>query len=212
MSAILVANSAQLVVTVAYYLYNSVLTSMLAEAEYSSHGVDRKPLRVTWPAKNSQQRSTYWLSVPYQYGVPIMVLFAILHWLVSLSLSYIRMIPYDLNNQPVYENMTSSLRVTGLPMIFALFTWCIMMSILVALSLRKLKSPMPLAASCSAAISAACHPPKEDCPLTAALGEVMWGETGPPPDWDSDQYSDDNGHCTFTSLDAAQPSSTKSHA
>jgi hypothetical protein len=74
MSAVLTANSAQLFPTVSYYFYDSVLTSMLAVAEYSSYGAGRKPLRVTWPVKGSLQHSTYWLSVPYQYGIPIMVL------------------------------------------------------------------------------------------------------------------------------------------
>ncbi|KAJ5201186.1 hypothetical protein N7449_005989 [Penicillium cf. viridicatum] len=86
------------------------------------------------------------------------------------------------------------------------------MSILVGLSLRKFKSSLPLAESCSAAISAACHLPKGDCRDTAALRELMWGEAGPPADWDTDQSSHVHGHCTFTSLDAAQPSSSKAYA
>lgn len=69
------------------------------------------------------------------------------------------------------------------------------------------------AGSCSAAISAACHSPKDDCIDTLALGELMWGETGLPLDWDTDQNGDDGkGHCSFTLLDAVQPSSTKSYA
>lgn len=57
MEGVVMANSAQLIVTAGYYFYNSVLTSMLASAEYSSYGTDRKALRVTWPAKGSQQLS-----------------------------------------------------------------------------------------------------------------------------------------------------------
>jgi hypothetical protein len=43
------------------------------------------------------------------------------------------------------------------------------------------------------------------------LGQLAWGETDPPPDWVIDQSGDDDheGHCSFTSLDAVQPSSTK---
>lgn len=73
------ANCAQLGVTIGYYFYNSLLTSMLVAAEYGSHGVDRKPLRVTWPVKDSLQRSTYWLSVPYRYWIPITILFIVIH-------------------------------------------------------------------------------------------------------------------------------------
>jgi hypothetical protein len=213
MGGVLAANSAQLIITVSYYFYNSVLTSMLASAEFNSYGVDRKPLRVTWPVKGSRQRSTYWLSLPYQYNIPIMVLYMILHWLVSEGLYYVLMIPYDFDDQPIYEERISSVGNTSVPILFAIGLGSFMISILVALSFRRLKSKMPLAGSCSAAISAACHPPKDDCTDTAALGELMWGETGLPLDWDTDQSGDDHkGHCSFTSLDGLQPSSTKSYA
>ncbi|KAE8376759.1 hypothetical protein BDV26DRAFT_293783 [Aspergillus bertholletiae] len=55
--------------------------------------------RVTWPVKGSMQRSTYWLSVPYQYGIPALILYMILHWLVSLSVLYIQIIHYDMLEQ-----------------------------------------------------------------------------------------------------------------
>lgn len=186
---------------------------MLAAAEYSSYGVDRKPLRVTWPVKGSHQRSTYWLSVPYQYGIPIMVLYMILHWLVSESIYYVLLIPYD-GDQRVWEKRTSCLGLTALPMLLAVVVGFLMIFLLVALAFRRFKSTMPLAGSCSAAISAACHPPKDDCTDTAALGELMWGETGLPPDWDIDQSDGDDqkGHCSFTSLDAVQPSLMKLYA
>ena len=53
---------------------------------------------------------------------------------------------------------------------------------------------MPLAGSCSAAISAACHRPEED--VDAATKPVMWGVV-----------SSENGvrHCCFTSFEVSQP-------
>lgn len=186
---------------------------MLAAAEYSSYGVDRKPLQVTWPVKGSQQHSIYWLSVPYQYDIPIMVLYMILHWLVSESIYYVRMTPYSVDDQPLYNTETSSLALAPLPLFFAVVVGFLMISFLVALSFRRFKSTMRLAGPCSAAISAACHPSKDDTD-TAALGQLVWGETNPPPDWDIDQSGDNDheGHCSFTSLDAVQPSSTKLYA
>lgn len=214
LGGVLTANSAQLLVTFSYYFYNNVLTSMLAAAEYSSYGVDRKSLRVTWPVKGSQQRSTYWLSVPYRYCIPIMVLYMILHWLVSESIFYVVFTPYDWNDQPVYNRTYTSLALSPLPIILALIVGFLMVSILIALSFRRLKSRIPLAGSCSAAISAACHPPTDDYTDTAALRELIWGETSPPPDWDAGQTGKDHkGHCTFTSLNDVQPPSTeKSYA
>ncbi|OOO12031.1 hypothetical protein OAory_01085010 [Aspergillus oryzae] len=119
MQGVVTANSVQLLVTVGYYFYNSVLTSMLASAEYSSYGTDRKPLRVTWPVKGSQQRSTYWLSVPYKYGIPVMILFMVIHWFASQALYYVLLIPYSPDDQPLYGEKFSSLGASVLPMFIA---------------------------------------------------------------------------------------------
>lgn len=88
-----------------------------------------------------------------------------------------------------------------------------MLAILLGLSLRRFKSEMPLAGLCSAAISAACHPPKDD--LNAALGLVKWGETMTSPEWMMDQSGgadDREGHCSFTSFDTERPSLYKLYA
>lgn len=63
---------------------------------------------------------------------------------------------------------------------------------------------MPLAFSCSAATSAACHPPPED--VDAALLPVMWGAV---------RAEDGDGvvaHCCFTSKEVAQPISGQIYA
>ncbi|KAF5855729.1 hypothetical protein ETB97_008565 [Aspergillus alliaceus] len=215
LNSIVIANTPQLFITISYYCYNSVLTSMLAAAEYSSYGVNRKPLRVTWPIKGSQQRSTYWLSVPYQYSIPILTIYMSLHWLVSQSIFYIRAIPYSVRDQPMVEAETSSVAFSPLPMFLSVLVVGVMVCILAWLALRRFKSVMPLAGACSAAISAACHPPKDDSLDTAALGMVIWGETIAPPAWITghfEEVEDQKGHCGFTSLDTVRPLLTKIYA
>ncbi|KAJ5530394.1 hypothetical protein N7527_003787 [Penicillium freii] len=215
LSAVVVANIPQLFITVSYYCYNAVLTSMLAAAEYSSYGVKRKALRVTWPIKDSQQRSTYWLSVPYRYVAPILALYMVLHWLVSQSLFYLMLIEYLPDDQPNPKNMMSSLGYSSTPIFLSILIGAIMILTLFALAFRKFKSTMPLAASSSAAISAACHPPKDEDLDTAALGLVKWGETISPPAWVMERFhgiDNHHGHCSFTSLDTVIPSLTKLYA
>ncbi len=57
-----------------------------------------------------------------------------------------------------------------------------------SMGLRKYATGMPLSATCSGAISAACHPPPDD--VDAALLPVQWGVVS----------SDDGlGHCSFSS-------------
>lgn len=214
LETIVLANIPQLFITITYYCYNSVLTSMLASAEYTSYGVTRKPLRVTWPVKDSQQRSTYWLSVPYQYGIPFQITYMILHWLVSQSVYYIQIIPYNMLEHPDYARKASSIILSPLPMFLALLVVTVMLCALVALAFRRFKSVMPLAGTCSAAISAACHPPKDEADI-AVLGPVTWGETAVPSAWLMDHFDREverKGHCSFTSLDTEKPGLTKLYA
>ena len=71
-----------------------------------------------------------------------------------------------------------------------------MLIVLVGMGFRKLHGKIPLASINSFAISAACHPPKEDA--DAAVKRVMWGEDERGPD-------SEIGHCTFTSFDVTAP-------
>lgn len=212
MGSLVLANTPQLLITVSYYYYNSVLTSMLASAEYSSYGISRKPLRVTWPVKGSQQRSTYWLNIPYLYGVPILLMYMVLHWLVSQSVFYLVFIPYNVRGQPYSRFESRSISYSNLPILCSCVVGFVMVFILIGLAFRKLKSVMPLAGSCSAAISAACHPPRDENLDTATLGQIMWGETITRPAWMTvqfDENGDQSGHCSFTSMDTVTPSLTK---
>ena len=59
---------------------------------------------------------------------------------------------------------------------------------------------MPLAGSCSAAISAACHPPEAD--VDASIKRIMWGVVAE----DCFQYEGEGvGHCSFTSSTVEAP-------
>ncbi|KAJ5089838.1 hypothetical protein N7532_008522 [Penicillium argentinense] len=214
--ALVLANIPQFFVTISYTSYNSVLTSMLAAAEYSSYGTRRKPLRVTWRTKNSDQRSTYWLSVPYQYGIPILVVYAALHWLMSQGFYFTWLLPYDNYGNLLKDRRQSTLSVTLLPIFLAVIVLGLLLCFLFVIAFRKLKSDIPLAETCSAAISAACHPPKDENLDTIAMGPVTWGETR-EPEWmyDSDQFDeaeDRKGHCSFTSARTSRPSLTKLYA
>lgn len=205
---ILVANMPQVLITISYYFYNAALTSMVSAAEYSSYGVDRKPLRVTWPAKNSKQRSTYWLSLPYRYSLPVLVLYALLHWLVSQSMYYMVVVSYDANDEVVPGGVKNVLAFSFGALLVAIMVGIVFISGLAALAFQRLKSTMPIAGSCSVAISAACHPPAEVDLTTAAYGELLWGEIDLMVEGFHNQIGEQKppGHCTFTSLDARPPS------
>lgn len=209
---VIVANAPQFIVTIAYYFYNNVLTSMLAAVEYSSYATSRKPLRVSWPKQGTSQRSTYWLSIPYWYNAPLLITFVALHWTISQSLFYVQILPYDLYSQPIPGQFLSALGYSPMAIFVSLLLGALIISgLLVVASCRRSKSLIPLAGCCSAAISAACHPGVDEDTQTAAFKSVMWGETVSMPDW-MVVNSGDTGHCSFTSKEVETPSREKMYA
>jgi hypothetical protein len=216
LGSVVVANIPQLILTLSYYCFNNVMTSMLAAAEYDSYAVQYKPLRVTRPVKNSQQRSTYWLSVPYKYAVPILVIYMVLHWLVSQSIYYVLIIPYTTRGEADWDQRVSCLAFSPLLIFCSVLVGSLMICLLIVLAFKRLKSAMPLAGACSAAISAACHPPKDEDPDTIALGPIKWGETmelsSDVIDGFQHDIDDGKGHCSFTSLDTVKPKLGKLYA
>lgn len=94
----MVSNSPQLLLAVIYVSYNLLLTSMMMTAEYNDSAVQRKALRVSKP--KGQQRSTYYLQLPYRYAVPLTTCLGVLRWLVSQGLFQVKIIFYDDADEP----------------------------------------------------------------------------------------------------------------
>jgi hypothetical protein len=169
-------NVLQLFVSIAYFMLDALLTAMLGAVEYNNYARNRKPLRVSWP--RGAQRSTYYLSLPYRYSFPLLVVSSVLHWLVSQSLFFVQIISFDINDVPIPTAGSARCAYSPVAMLFAIIVGSSLLIIPILLSLRRFESPMPLVAQCSAAISAACHPMTSSMDDTAnhALKPVQWGE------------------------------------
>jgi hypothetical protein len=101
---VLFANIFQLVVSMVYLLYNSILTCQvladqwirfMATSSLSHHDKpipDRKPLRVS--SHVGLQRTSYMLSLPWLYAAPMMLVFTVLHTLVARSVFLVRTAAY----------------------------------------------------------------------------------------------------------------------
>lgn len=63
--------------------------------EYSQH---RKRLRVTSPRNG--QRSTYFLGVPYSYGIPLLVISNLFHWMFSWAFFLVNIKFLDYRGRP----------------------------------------------------------------------------------------------------------------
>lgn len=167
---VLVANAAQPILSILYFCYNGLFTSIFTSYEWESFSGQRKGLRVSASPVGSQ-RSTYFLQLPYRIALPLMVTSGLLHWLVSQSifLVNIRTPGFGNTNSPAYylqspENLDASVVVDKLTCgyspiaIFCVIILGVLMIILIlGIGCRRFKSGMPVASSCSWAIAAACH-------------------------------------------------------
>ncbi|GAB7365085.1 hypothetical protein MBLNU230_g6176t1 [Neophaeotheca triangularis] len=193
---VLLVNLPQAIVSFLYFMYNGVLTSMLLAHEWSTYAVERKGLRVT--VEHGSQRSTYWLQLPYQYSITLIISTTVLHTLISqaLFLTRIDFVKDDL------EQLEWKITAAGFspPAILAcIVLGSIMLLALVGLGFRKFASTMPVAGSCSLAIAAACHPPADD--VDAAFLPVQWGVVGTG----DEDGQNGVGHCSFTSQAVSEP-------
>ena len=154
---VLLANAPQIVISFAYLFYNNVFTCMVLANEWSQFGHLRKGLRVSRPVKKSAQRSTFWLQLPYRYIVPVMVLMTLLHWLTARSIFFVQMSIYDVVGNSIPSQQINGCAYSPLAIFFALIVGGILIILIVGCSLFKLDPGVPLAGSCSLAISAAAH-------------------------------------------------------
>ena len=153
---VLLANMAQPFLSGLYILYNGILTSMVQAAEWSSYSMQRKGLRIS-TVKKGAQRSTYFLSLPYRYSVPLLVASALLHWLVSQSVFMLAINSGvllagndDIDGTTVTSNYTCG--YSPIAILLALIFALLMVTVAVLLGFKRFKSGMPMVGSCSVAI------------------------------------------------------------
>ncbi|KAH8205228.1 hypothetical protein TruAng_000640 [Truncatella angustata] len=195
-SNVLLANLPQLLISIIYILYNAMLSTFLVQREFSlMHRSDRrKPLRVSEPT--GIQRSSFFISLPLRYGVPLYATSGVMHWLISQSLFLARItaISPDGTDDNTYsfstcgyspiaifitnETFFAAAMLVGIALVLAL----------ILVSMRKYDGTMSMVSTNSRAISAACHvlPGDRD---HGYLLPVQWGVV---------RVKDRIGHCSFT--------------
>lgn len=195
----LIANLPQVILTFLYFNFNGIFTCMLLGREWSNYGRNRKTLRVSSPT--DKQRGTYRLQLPYHYGIPLLILSGILHWLVSQSIFLARVEAFDPSGVQLEFDSVSTCGYSPIAIIFTLIVGACTVLFGIITGFRRYKCSMPLAGSSSAAISAACHPPKDD--VNAYLKPLMFGvvEEEEGPLHNKKIY----GHCCFTSFEVRKP-------
>jgi hypothetical protein len=201
-TATIVANTPQTALSYLYVVFNGLYTNMFVAKEWSTYTTTRKPLRVSSPV--GRQRNTYWLNVPFRYAVPATIVSGLFHWLASQSFFMVQiqvtnLLRHTQEDEYAWRISTCGFSPAAIILTFALGTMVAIAGILVAL-FRYYPPGIPLAGSCSAAISAACHPPSED--VDVSLGPLQWGAI---PGAEKEENGRVVGHCSFSGLAVEPP-------
>lgn len=193
----MIANIWQVMVSICYLTQNALLSCQLVADEWTGFAKERKTLRVSHPT--GIQRSTYFISMPLRYGMPIMAMFALEHWLLSQTTFIVRVLNFDLTLTPFStESGYTTAGYSLIPAIFAIVVPALFLTMQMANAFLRhysAQSAMPLVATCSLAISASCHRPDADA--NAHLLPVQWGVI----EGDLDQVQ----KCSFTTLRTVRP-------
>lgn len=200
-----IANLPQLMISSMYFTLLSIATSQLVEREWNRFGYEPRRLRTTFPSPG--ESSMWYLSVPYSYSGPLLVLFIWLHLCVSQSLfaAEVSFYTYDGRLGPLTFTFNETIaRTEGLtlstlcaaPVAIIVAFWLLaVIVILVGLNARRMYHPeMPYPGSDTTVIAACTRSDQEAESLLQ--GRIMWRKA---------EISDQRGMATgsFYACDAA---------
>jgi hypothetical protein len=185
------SNMPQILLSVCYLNLNTICTPMASFQEWNTLATSRKGLRVTMPF--GEQRSTYFLQLPYKWALPLIILSGSLHWLLSQAFFLIRI---DYERDGKLEEWTSACGISMSSLLTFLSAAFVLVCVLIVIGRRPMFPRLPLAESCSLMISAACHPAADE--IEPHLARVQWGVI-------SDMEVDGHGHCSLSSKEVTKP-------
>lgn len=159
--AFFLANVPQLVLSYLYVDMNNLLTAMFGMTEWTSFYAARvaKGLRVSRPIPDTRQRSTYFLTLPFKFAAPSVLLFTLLHWLSSQMVFAAKIETYNADGAlNAGTSITSVYYAPLVAIVLACLLGLTMLSLCVIGVIKHYPDGAPLAGNCSASIAAACQP------------------------------------------------------
>lgn len=195
-ATILMANLPQALLSMLYALINSIFTNVAIAEEWSRYACHQRGLRVSEPS--GEQRSTYFLQLPYRIGLPLMAFSSFLHWIVSQSFFAVKIDAPESNVSDFHPSVISC-AYSPLGIIISIITVIILFAFTMISGSRKLIPGLPIAGSCSAAISAVCHAPEG----TSEYLPLMWGVI--PDEEIQTEDHETVGHCAFSNNPVEPP-------
>jgi hypothetical protein len=170
---VLLANLPQLLISTMYLGYNQTYTCMAFASEYTKYFGNQLTLRATRP--KGQQRNSYFLTLPFRYIIPIMLLSTTMHFILSQGFFLVAVDVFDLKGNLDADSVIMSVgfSIAALIVLVALCGTVVLVAFLIGF--RRFPKGIPLVGPCSAAISAACHVADHEDGKAVAEGTVQWG-------------------------------------
>jgi hypothetical protein len=189
----LIANAPQTGLSIIYYTYNSLFTCFMLSREWDQLSRRRSGLRVSNPPKGAQ-KTTYFLQLPYRIAFPLMIFSGVMHWMCAQSLFLVSIRAGD-----------ESIITCGYsPVAVLILTLMLLSMLLIAFTVgnRKVRGLIPFAGTCSASMSAMCHPYVKDDRDRMPFLPVKWGVIG---DGNVTEDGEWVGHCSISHEEVTMP-------
>jgi len=159
---VLTANAGQAGFAVVYFLYNGVVTTMFMAKEWSDFSVHAKGLRVSSKPQGCQ-RSTYFLSLPYRYAAPLLLMSGFMHWALSEAIFVVNVQAYAFNDEYSQRTRMPDLDVDTIgyspsAVLLVMFILVFMFVVQLTMGARALDPKVPFVGANSILISSACRP------------------------------------------------------
>ena len=181
-----VANSPQIILSFCYLSVNNICTFLASAEEWNNLADTRKGLRVSRPI--GQQRSTYFLQLPYKWAVPLITASSVLYWLLSQSFFFVQVSTFA-HREMVTSKSKAACGFSSLSLLIFFIVALLLLCGIGWVASRPVQQKMPIAASCSLVISAACHSSQNR--TDTQLMKVKWGVV-------EQKDSDGVGHCCLS--------------
>jgi len=191
LTSVFIANIPQITLSLLHFIYNALLTAMLSGLEWSKFAWERRGLRVSRKPVGAQ-KSTFFLQLPFRYGLPLLALSGSVQWLLSQGIFMVAIEVYNPMGEPAGSDVAdcilygykpgcleSPTRYTcswsPIAVLAVIGAGLLMMAVASIMGTRRYKPGMPLGGNSSAVISAACHVAETDKPEKVEQLKLKWG-------------------------------------